>query len=102
MGNKIPNAFLRENSRVNGIHFVADDDLKAVLWGHDFMLTLDLTEWAACGGECSLEPFTKAQWDSGDKCTARSQGGWRSYTKFENFLGLWCLNESVWGGSVLR
>lgn len=88
---RIPNSVLAPHVRVCGVVAPPAAEGKLLLWGHNFMMKLDLQEDAGAETEQKKRRVTGRQ----------DESRWHAYENMEHIVSLSTLEEAQWGTPVL-
>jgi len=91
---QIPQKLLDPHERVCGVVAPPGTPDKLLLWGHGFMLALQMQP--GTGGTAAAQP-------DGQGCQGGQggHGGWRTYRGMKHILALTALDEAQWGSPLL-
>lgn len=100
---RIPTCILMPHERICGVSGPSDKPNRVLLWGHSFLVTLDLEKDEVARRQ-KLDDEVKEKVERGSISSVGeyvSQGAWRAYG-MQHILTLQCLDVSRWGAPLLR
>lgn len=92
---RVPDRILAPHARICGIAAPRGAPHKLLLWGHGFVLSLEVKPWRQAGAE------GQGGGAAGPR-TVEGSCAWRKLPPMRHLLGLCALDEATWGPSLLR